>query len=147
MPFDSEVKRVNEKRFEEMLKLQRPEETRGAASVTPVELTDANFVQVVNSHPLVVVDFWAPWCGPCRVVSPVLEQLASEMAGEATFGKLNVDDNPVTSRQFGIQSIPTIVVFKDGVPVDGRVGAAPKNVIEGKVRPYIGGGRRDYPYQ
>ncbi|MDG7008639.1 MAG: thioredoxin [Nitrososphaerota archaeon] len=109
-----------------------------AVSATPVELTDANFHEVVASHPLVVVDFWAPWCGPCRIVSPVLEQLASEMAGKATFGKLNVDDNPMTSQQFGIQGIPTIMVFKDGQPVDGLVGAAPKQTIEARIKPYVG---------
>ncbi|MDG7008502.1 MAG: thioredoxin [Nitrososphaerota archaeon] len=112
----------------------------------PVEMTDANFGEVVSSHPVVVVDFWAPWCGPCRVVSPVLEQLASEMAGKAMFGKLNVDDNPATSQQFGIQGIPTIMVFKDGQPVDGLVGAAPKQMIEARIRPYLQGGKKGAPY-
>ncbi|MDG6990457.1 MAG: thioredoxin [Nitrososphaerota archaeon] len=117
-----------------------------AARGTPVELTDNNFREVVASHPLVVVDFWAPWCGPCRVVSPVLEELATEMAGKATFGKLNVDDNPVTSQQFGIQGIPTIMVFKDGEPVDGLVGAAPKQMIEARIRPHLGSAKGS-PYQ
>jgi len=148
MAFDKEVQRINEKKFEEMLKLQaKPKESRPEAGGKPVELSDANFREVVRSHPVVVVDFWAPWCGPCRVVSPVLEQLASEMAGQATFGKLNVDDNPVTSQQFGIQGIPTIMVFKDGEPVDGLVGAAPKQMIEARIRPYLEGGSKGSPYQ
>ncbi len=138
MTFDDEVKKINQKKYEEMLKHRSKPAAVPAVSATPVELTDANFHEVVASHPLVVVDFWAPWCGPCRIVSPVLEQLASEMAGKATFGKLNVDDNPMTSQQFGIQGIPTIMVFKDGQPVDGLVGAAPKQTIEARIKPYVG---------
>ena len=148
MTFDDEVQKINEKKFEEMLKQRsKPKEDKPTASGKPVELTDANFREVVKSHPVVVVDFWAPWCGPCRVVSPVLEQLASEMAGQATFAKLNVDDNPATSQQFGIQGIPTIMVFKDGEPVDGLVGAAPKQMIEARIRPYVAGTGKGSPYQ
>lgn len=148
MTFDNEVQRINEKKFDEMLRHRsKPKESEPVASVKPVELTDANFREVVKGHPVVVVDFWAPWCGPCRVVSPVLEQLASEMAGQATFAKLNVDDNPRTSQQFGIQGIPTIMVFKDGEPVDGLVGAAPKQMIEARIRPYVAGAGKGSPYQ
>ncbi len=147
MTFDDEVQRINERKFNEMLRQQsKPEEDKAPTSGKPLELTDGNFHEVVKSHPLVVVDFWAPWCGPCRVVSPVLEELASEMAGQATFGKLNVDDNPTTSQQFGIQGIPTIMVFKDGEPVDGLVGAAPKQMIEARIRPYVAGDKGS-PYQ
>ncbi len=148
MTFDKEVQKINEKKFEEMLKQGSRTKTNPAdASGKPIELNDANFYEVVGSHPLMVVDFWAPWCGPCRVVSPVLEQLASEMAGQATFGKLNVDDNPVTSQKFGIQGIPTIMVFKDGQPVDGIVGAAPKQMIQARISPYFSGGGKGSPYQ
>ncbi len=146
MTFDSEVQKINQKKFEEMMRTQAKPAEAPAARGTPVELTDNNFREVVASHPLVVVDFWAPWCGPCRVVSPVLEELATEMAGKATFGKLNVDDNPVTSQQFGIQGIPTIMVFKDGEPVDGLVGAAPKQMIEARIRPHLGSAKGS-PYQ
>ncbi|MDG6953691.1 MAG: thioredoxin [Nitrososphaerota archaeon] len=146
MLHDEEVKKINEKKFEELLKQQKLQKSRQEPSGKPVELTDANFVQTVKSHPLVVVDFWAPWCGPCKMVSPVLEELASEMVGLATFGKLNVDDNPTISQQFEIQGIPTIMVFKDGEPVDGLVGAAPKQMIEARIRPYVSGAK-GAPYQ
>jgi thioredoxin 1 len=144
--FDDEIRKINQGRYEEMLKAASQPVAGRPQPAKPVELTDANFVEVVSSHPVVVVDFWAPWCGPCRVVSPVLEELASEMAGRATFGKLNVDDYPKTSQQFGIQGIPTIMVFKDGQPVDGLVGAAPKQTIEARIAPYLQGGTRAPPY-
>ena len=130
-----------------MLKGQsKPKEKKSAEPTKPIDLTDSTFRETVKSHPVMVVDFWAPWCGPCRVVSPLLEQMASEMAGQVKFGKLNVDDNPVTAQQFQIQGIPTIMVFKDGEPVDGIVGAAPKQTIEARIKPYIGGAK-DSPYQ
>lgn len=147
MTFDDEVKRINEKKFEEMLKQKSKPKEKAPEPTRPVELTDANFREVVKSHPVVVVDFWAPWCAPCRIVSPVIEQIASEMVGQATFAKLNVDDNPRTSQRFGIQGIPTIMVFKDGEPVDGLVGAAPKQMIEARIKPYVAGGGKGSPYQ
>jgi thioredoxin len=148
MAFDEEVRRINERKFEDMLKSRsQPKSDKPVDAGKPMELTDANFSDVVSSRPLVVVDFWAPWCGPCKVVSPILEQLASEMSTQATFGKLNVDDNPMTSQRFGIQGIPTIMVFKDGEPVDGLVGAAPKQMIEARIRPYVAGSAKGSPYR
>ena len=133
--------------------IQMPRKKRLDCLVSVVNLSDVGTHPSVSDagtaggQPLMVVDFWAPWCGPCRVVSPVLEQLASEMAGQATFGKLNVDDNPRISQKFGIQGIPTIMVFKDGQPVDGIVGAAPKQMIEARITPYLSDGRKGSPYQ
>jgi thioredoxin len=108
--------------------------TMGAA---PLTLNDSNFEGTIKKSQLIVVDFWAPWCGPCRAVSPVIEQLATELAGKALFGKLNVDENPVVSSTFGIQSIPTIAIFKNGKMVDGFVGAASKSQILSKLSTYI----------
>ncbi len=103
----------------------------------PIVLTDSNFSESVGKYPLLVVDFWAPWCGPCRMVSPVIEELASELSGKVVFGKLNVDENPSVSGAFGIQSIPTIMIFKEGQVVDGFLGAVTKPQIMLKVSQYM----------
>jgi thioredoxin 1 len=94
----------------------------------PVELTDDNFEQEVLSSDLpVLVDFWATWCGPCRMVGPIVDELAKEYAGKLKVGKLNVDSNGKTSIKYGIMSIPSLLFFKKGQVVDQMVGAAPKN--------------------
>ncbi|NQT05433.1 MAG: thioredoxin [Dehalococcoidia bacterium] len=93
----------------------------------PTEVNDSNFDQMVlQSKTPVLVDFWAVWCGPCRMVAPVVEELAGEYDGKVTFTKLNVDENPKTSSQYGIMSIPTLLIFKDGAPVSNIIGFRPK---------------------
>ena len=92
-----------------------------------VEVNDGNFDQMVlQSKTPVLVDFWAVWCGPCRMVAPVVEELAGEYEGKVTFAKLNVDENPKTAGQYGIMSIPTLLIFKDGAPVSNIIGFRPK---------------------
>jgi len=102
----------------------------------PVTLTDENFDGFISSNKLVVVDFWAEWCAPCRMLAPVIEELAKEYAGKIIFGKLNVDENPTTAAKFGIMSIPTLIVFKNGQPVDVIIGAMPKKQIEARLNRY-----------
>lgn len=97
------------------------------------EFTDANVKEVINSGKPVVVDFWAEWCGPCRMIGPILEELAGEYAGKVEIGKLNVDDNVDTPNEYGIRNIPTVLFFKDGKLVDKQIGAGPKNIFKDKI--------------
>src|SRR5690554_6686185 len=97
----------------------------------PIKLTDSNFSdEVENSKDPVLVDFWAEWCGPCRMIGPAVEELAGEYEGKAKIGKVNVDINPVVSMKYGIRSIPALLIFKDGKVVDQIVGAVPKTQIK-----------------
>jgi thioredoxin len=99
-----------------------------------IELTDANFDEVVlKSNVPVLVDFWAEWCGPCRMVGPIVEEMAKEYGDKAVIGKLDVDNNPNVSVQFGIRNIPALLFFKNGQVVDKQVGAVPKSVLVGKL--------------
>lgn len=95
------------------------------------DITDANFDQVVTkSTTLVLVDFWAPWCAPCRIIGPIVEELAKDYAGKLTVVKMNVDDNSQTAAKFGIMSIPTLMIFKGGAPVKTIIGAQGKEAIK-----------------
>lgn len=98
-----------------------------------IEITDANFEEVIASDKPVLVDFWAEWCGPCKMIGPVVEELAGEYEGKAVIGKVNVDENPNTSAKFGIRSIPTLLILKNGEIVDKQVGAVPKAVLAEKI--------------
>lgn len=99
-----------------------------------IELTDANFDQVVlNSDKPVMVDLWAEWCGPCRMVGPIVEEMSREYEGKAVVGKLDVDNNPGVTARFGVRNIPTILFFKNGAVADKQVGAVPKSVLAGKL--------------
>lgn len=100
----------------------------------PVELTDGNFdTEVIESNTPVLVDFWAVWCGPCKIIAPVIEELADEYDGKVKVGKLDVDNNPDVAMKFGIRSIPTLLVFHNGEVVDSIIGAVPKTYIAEKL--------------
>ena len=103
------------------------------ASAEIVKLTDEDFEKQAKANPHLLVDFWAEWCGPCRMIAPVLEELSKEYQGRLTIGKLNVDENRQTAARFGIRSIPTLLLFKDGSRVEQIVGAHPKASIKAKI--------------
>ena len=104
----------------------------------PVQVTDTTFDEMVmNSKNLILVDFWAEWCGPCKMIAPVLEELAVELEGKLTIGKLDVDNNPDTAMAFGVMSIPTLLLFKDGQPVDRIVGFQPKAQLKKRIETHF----------
>lgn len=102
-----------------------------------IELTDDNFEKIViGTDKPVLVDFWAEWCGPCKMIGPVIDELANEYNGKAVIGKIDVDNNPKLSARFGVRSIPTLLVFKNGEVVYKQIGAVPKGVLEDKIESY-----------
>ena len=105
----------------------------------PVEVTDRTFEQmVVESDKLVLVDFWAEWCGPCKMIAPILDQIAQELDDKLVIGKLDIDENQDTAMAFGVMSIPTLLLFKDGEPVDRIVGYQPKPQLMARLQSHLG---------
>jgi thioredoxin 1 len=133
---NKELERIKQAKLREMMKSVASEK-QGTSFNKPVEMTDATFKEMIQNHSLVVVDCWAPWCGPCRMVSPVIEELARDYAGKILFGKLNVDENRDVSTQYEIMSIPTLLVFKNGKLVDTIIGAMPRRMLEPKIKCYL----------
>jgi thioredoxin 1 len=133
---DKELERIKLAKMKEMIKSSAYKEQEKPV-IKPVSVTDATFEKTIQNNPLVVVDCWAPWCGPCNMVAPVIEELSRDYAGRILFGKLNVDENPQTSRQYEIMSIPTMLVFKTGKLVDKIIGAMPKQMLEQKITQYL----------
>ena len=100
---------------------------------TPIITTDKTFDEMIKKNPSAVIDCWAPWCGPCRMMSPIIDELAREYAGKIVFGKLNVDENPEIAKRYNIMGIPTLLIVKNGSVVDRIVGVAPKPLIKSKL--------------
>ena len=133
MSSDDELEAIKHKKLAE---LQKEAATKAMmSSITqPIVLTDSNFTSEISKYPIMLVDFWAPWCGPCRMVSPIIEQLSREYSGKVAFGKVNVDENQRIAASFGIQSIPTLMILKGSKAVDVIIGAMPKAQIEMKLK-------------
>jgi thioredoxin 1 len=133
----SEIDEIRQKKMAEMMKNASRKGTEGWP-VEPVALSDDSFEDFVGKYPKVVVDCWAPWCGPCRMLSPTVDAMAKDMKGQVAFGKVNTDDNFQVSSKYKIMSIPTLLFFKDGKLVDKMVGAAPRNVVEQFLKKALG---------
>jgi thioredoxin 1 len=99
----------------------------------PVNLSDSNFSDAVKKYKVLVVDFWAPWCMPCRIVEPSVENLAKKYQGKVVFGRMNVDESPNTPSMFSIMSIPTLLIFKDSIMADSIIGAVPEKILEDRI--------------
>ena len=129
------IEELRKKKMEELKKqlMYRGRNMSEEMPDTPLEVTDADFDDAVKKYNTVVIDCWAPWCGPCRMVGPIIEELAREMQGKIVFGKLNVDENPSVSMKHQIMSIPTMLIFKNGNLIDKLIGAMPKDMLKQKL--------------
>ena len=138
MKKDEELEKIKQRKLRQLMeKAAETGNKKKPALNKPVEVSDGTFKDMIQNHPLVVVDCWAPWCGPCYMVAPVIEELAGDYAGRILFGKLNVDENRRVATQYQIMSIPTLLVFKNGKLIDRIVGAMPRQMLEPKITRYI----------
>jgi thioredoxin 1 len=132
---DDELQRIREKKLEELKRGlgEKPAGPEAKPAAQVLVLDERQFGRAVKDHPFLVVDLWAPWCGPCRKVGPVIEELAAEFAGRISFGKLNTDENQRLAMTYGITAIPTIMLFARGQLVDKVVGAYPKQMLRDRI--------------
>jgi len=138
MEENKELEKIKQRKLRQLMeKAAETGNKKKPGSNKPVEVSDGTFKDVIQNHQLVVVDCWAPWCGPCHMVAPVIEEMARDYAGRILFGKLNVDENRRVATQYQIMSIPTLLVFKNGKLVDRIVGAMPRQMMEPKIKRYV----------
>ena len=128
---DVEIQQIRKRKMEELKTKMEKGENAGTG---PVTLDDAQFDEAVRKYPLMLIDCWAEWCGPCRMIAPVIEELARDYVGRLVVGKLNVDENQDTALRFNIMSIPTLLIMKNGQEVDRIIGAVPKQFIEERLK-------------
>ena len=134
----SEIDEIRQRKMQEMMKMTSSTPSGGNGYPdSPVVVTDSDFEETVNKYPLVVVDCWAPWCGPCRMLSPTVDAMAKDYKGKVVFAKLNTDESIETASKFRIMSIPTLLYFKGGKLVDKSVGALPRPMLESQVKKHL----------
>jgi len=133
-----ELEEIKRKKMEQMKKeMNAPAKPILELPDKPVVVTDATIDVAAGQYPIFILDCWAEWCGPCRTIGPIIEQLAKEMKGKVVFGKLNVDENMQTANKYRISAIPTLMVFKDGKLIDKLVGAYPKPALAAKIQRFL----------
>jgi len=137
MDNDPELEQLRQKRMEELSMTINTTAPQQTVHDSPITVTDNDFDSIVGKQGTVLVDCWAPWCGPCRMLAPTLDKLAKKHAGKLTVAKLNTDENQGTAMRFQIMSIPTMLLFKDGKLMDRLVGALPMPMIEQKIDPHL----------
>ena len=130
---DAELRNIREQKLKELKTTMK----RGTSQNTPITLTDATFQDTVKAHSLMLIDCWAEWCGPCRMIAPVVDELSKDYNGRIVVAKLNVDENPKTAEEFCVVSIPTLLIMKNGNEVDRIIGVCPKQVIEEKLQKHM----------
>jgi len=137
---DKELDKIMRKKYEEMVKHESPVEVdiSRASGKMPYHIGDDDFEQFLNEKKDLAIDFYADWCGPCKIMSPIFEEVAKEVSPKVAFAKINVDDSPKIAERFYIMSVPTILYFKGGKPVDKTVGAIPKNAFRVKIKEIYG---------
>ena len=133
---DEELKILNEKKMKKLQELINEKEQLKNIK-EPLVLDDSTFSQTINKFPLTLVDFWAPWCGPCRMMSPIIDEIGKDYLGKLVVGKINVDENPLVAGQFGISSIPTLLLFKRGQAVNKIIGSVSKNKINEMIKTHL----------
>ena len=133
---DEELKILNEKKMKKLQELINEKEQLKNIK-EPLVLDESTFSQTINKFPLTLVDFWAPWCGPCRMMSPIIDEIGKDYLGKLVVGKINVDENPLVTGQFGISSIPTLLLFKRGQAVNKIIGSVSKNKINEMIKTHL----------
>jgi len=133
-----ELDEIRRKKLEKLMSdLNKPSEPQIQYPNKPIVITDKDLEQSATQYPLLILDCWAEWCGPCRTLGPIIEELANEMSGKVVFGKLNVDQNMAIANKYRISAIPTMLVFKNGRLIDKIVGAYPKGALAAKIQKYL----------
>ncbi|HTT45758.1 MAG TPA: thioredoxin family protein [Thermoplasmata archaeon] len=131
---DAELAELRARRLQEILARRGPAESQVSTDSMPRALTSASFPGFLSVHPRAVVDVWAPWCGPCRAMAPVLDALAKELAGKVSFGKLNADEEPALAGRWNVEGVPTLLLFEKGRLVDRIVGSFPHDALSDRLR-------------
>ena len=135
----SEIDEIRQKKMAAMMQNAAASKSGGnGGPEAPVPVSDSDFEEFIKKYPKVVVDCWAPWCGPCRMLSPTIDSLAKDHRGKVVYGKLNTDENFATAGKYKIMSIPTLLFFKNGQLVDKMIGAAPRAIVEQNINKALG---------